>query len=151
VKPLQTIALTACALAVLATSAGASSPPFTANPSPLSQGSPASITVDNTIPTWKTLIVMPGADFTPTNGACHTNLRYSAGYLPRNVWACTNFTAPIVFTTAAVTTSDLTPDTTRSMLGTGYVGFVGTGGMTHGVWTLSSPPSEFDYQPATTL
>jgi hypothetical protein len=146
----KTIAI-AAALAVLlaGSSASASMPPFT-SPTPLMAGSPATITVDNTPLTWKTFIVMPGADFTPTTGRCYTNLRLSNGYAPRFVWACRDLTAPIQFTSPAVAPADLVADPNHTF-GQGYVGLVGTGGMSRGAWTLSSPPSKFDYQTASSL
>ena len=95
--------------------------PFT-TPAHLVAGQPATISVDNTIPNWKVLVVMPGTDFTPTNGACYTHLRYSAGYLPRNVWACRDFTAPIRFSSPAVEPTDLV-DQPHYWVPLGEVGF----------------------------
>lgn len=111
---------------------------------------PSTIIVDNAILNWKTFIVMPGVDFQPTNGSCYAHLHLSNGYAPNFVWDCRDLSAPIVFSSTAVAPADLVPDSLHTW-GTGYVGLVGTGGVSHGAWTLSSPPAKFDYQPASTL
>lgn len=127
------------------------STPFAVSPAHLVANQAVSITVDNTIPSWKIFIVMPGPDFVPVNGSCYTNLRISTGNLPRNVWACKNFSAPIVFNTFSLNANDLVANSNNSLLGFGYVGFVGTGGVSRGVWTLSWLPSKFDYQAASSF
>ena len=137
-------------LAAVALAAVASTPLFT-TPTHLAAGHAATITVNNADVTWKTLIVMPGVDFTPTNGHCYTNLRISAGYLPRYVWACRDFTAPIQFTTPAAAPADLVDQSQSNALRPSEVGLLGTGGVSRGAWTLAAPIAMFDQQLASTL
>ncbi|QNK79330.1 hypothetical protein [Nakamurella sp. PAMC28650] len=146
-------ALTAAPVAISVASAAdanGNAAPFTAS-APLAAGHGATISVANTVLTWKTLVVMPGADFAPTNGQCYTHLRISTGYLPRNVWDCRDLSAPITFVSPDVTAADLTANSSNSVAGFGYVGLIGTGGMSRGVWTLSVPVAKFDSRTASSL
>ena len=113
---------------------------FTAD-APLVAGQAGSITV-NSVPNRNSFIVMPGADFVPSNGNCITNLRLSSHNMPANIWHCSDISAPIVFTSVSVAANDLVDGNTTGLPyynNLGYVGYIASGGQSRGVWTVSYP------------
>ncbi|MBW4062068.1 hypothetical protein HJC99_05850 [Candidatus Saccharibacteria bacterium] len=126
---------------------------FTANPSPLVAGQSATITVVG-VPNRNTFIVMPGADFVPLNGNCYNHLRMPAYYMPANIWHCADLSAPIAFSSPSVAPLDLidgSPTGIAYARSTGYVGFIATGGVSRGAWTVSSPTIMYDQSLASSL
>jgi hypothetical protein len=117
---------------------------FTAD-APLVAGQAGSITV-NSVPNRNSFIVMPGADFIPTNGNCITNLRLSSRTLPANIWHCSDTSAPIVFSSGSVVANDLVDGNVSGYPyynNLGYVGFIASSGQSRGAWTVSSPTFMF--------